>query len=316
MTHTSTALFSEYEHQDDTDMGAILVAIKPDDGGNAAVGAAQWLAEHERRALHIVSVIETAPLISPFAAGTPALPPFHDESERREVKRRLREFFERSGHRASTYRFDVMEGSAAETVTDIAREHDAAVVVIGTGTDGRISHLIYGEQTIEIVRMSRSPVLIVPPAASYPFERAMVAVDFSGASLRAALTAQEMLGAGGSLTLVHVKRPQGTAEKGAGRWNEAFGRRMREKLVQFARLLPEKPGLAIELDILHGAPADVLTAYVHTHAMQLLACGWHDHALMERIFVRSNASELIHRTECAVLVAPEPRSGANNDDAA
>jgi hypothetical protein len=42
--------------------------------------------------------------------------------------------------------------------------------------------------------------------------------------------------------------------------------------------------------------------------MQLLACGWHERALLERLFVASSSVELLHRTQCAVLVAPEPRS--------
>jgi nucleotide-binding universal stress UspA family protein len=50
--------------------------------------------------------------------------------------------------------------------------------------------------------------------------------------------------------------------------------------------------------------------------MHLLACGWHEQALLERMFAGSNTADLLHRAECAVLVAPEPRSGRKEDGAA
>jgi nucleotide-binding universal stress UspA family protein len=46
--------------------------------------------------------------------------------------------------------------------------------------------------------------------------------------------------------------------------------------------------------------------------MQLLACGWHEHALLERLFVTSSTVELLHRAQCAVLVAPEPRDSESD----
>src|SRR5215210_2806803 len=78
----------------------ILAAIKPNGANDAVLRMAHWLAEHERRELHIVSVIETAPLISAFAAGVPVIPPFHDEEGRRAIMRDRRAAYERTGHSA------------------------------------------------------------------------------------------------------------------------------------------------------------------------------------------------------------------------
>src|SRR5688572_4332694 len=76
---------------------AILAAIKPSDAtdaNDAVLRTAQWLAEHEHRELHAVSVIETAPFISAFAAGVPVVPPFHDEERRRAIKHDIRAAYE------------------------------------------------------------------------------------------------------------------------------------------------------------------------------------------------------------------------------
>jgi nucleotide-binding universal stress UspA family protein len=293
---------------------AILAAIKPDDASNAALAMAHWLAEHERRELHVVSVITNGPPISSVAAGAPFIPRFHDEAERRRVERDLRVANERLRHPASRYRIDVLEGTPAPTVAEAAREHDARMVVVGRGTHGLLRHLMYGEQVMEIIRRSRSPVLVVPPDATAPIARAMVAFDFSMASIRAATTAYEMLGAGGRLTLVHVVPPRGVTDK-RSQWRlRSMERRTRETLEEFARALPAGRGVAVETEKLHGDPVDVLTAYAASHSMQLLACGWHEHALLDRVFRESDTSEILHRARCAVLVAPEPL-GRDRDDA-
>jgi nucleotide-binding universal stress UspA family protein len=293
---------------------AILAAIKPDDAGNAALAMAHWLAEHERRELHVVSVIENGPPISSVAAGAPFIPPFHPEEERRSVKRDLRVAFERHGQTAARYRIEVREGSAAPIVAQVAREHEVRMIVVGKGTHGLLRHLVYGEQVMEIIRRSESPVLVVPPDAMVPIDRVMVAFDFSLASVRAAVIAHEMLGAGGRLTLVHVATPRADTGTRSRWWLRSLERRTRETLREVARALPARRGVTVETEKLHGSPVDVLTAYAESHSMQLLACGWHEHALLDRVFRESDTSALLHRTRCAVLVAPESR-GRDRDDA-
>ena len=288
---------------------AILAAIKPHEANDAVLATAQWLAEHEHRELHIVSVIETAPLISSFAAGAPFVPPFHDEEGRRAIKRDIRAAHERTGRAVSRLRVDVLEGSAPATVADVARDNEVRMVVVGKGTHGLLSHLVYGEQVMEIIRRSQSPVLAVPSSPSVPFERAMVAFDFSLASIRAAVIAHELLVPGGRLTLVHVAKPPRVSDNRSQWWLRSIERRTRKTLGEFARALPPRAGVTVEMEKLHGDPVDVLTEYAESHAMQLLACGWHEHALLDRLFSENHTAELLHRAQCAVLVAPEPRSG-------
>jgi nucleotide-binding universal stress UspA family protein len=295
---------------------AILAAVRPGDAGDSVLRMARWLAERGSRELHIISVIENAPPISPFAAGVPVIPPFHDEEERQLVKRELIAAYERTGRASGHVRVDVVEGSAPSTITDVAREHKVHMMVVGRGTHGFLSHLIYGEQVREIIRLSQCPVLVVPATPPAPIERAMVACDFSLASIRAAVTAHEMLGRGGRLTLVHVARPRNVTGKRSQWWLRAIERRTRQTLGEVVRALPARAGVTVEMEKLHGEPVDVLIGYAQSHDMQLLACGWHEHALLERLVGGSNTVELLHRAECTVLVAPEPRGGGDGGDGA
>jgi nucleotide-binding universal stress UspA family protein len=314
-TNAAASVLSFYAAEESATQ-AILAAVKPGDQGGGVLRMAQWLAEHERRELHVISVVDSTPLISAVAAGVPVIPPFHDEVSRRAIKQELREAYERSGHTASRFRVDVLEGPAAATIADIAREHEVRMVVVGKGTHGLLSHLVYGEQVWQIIQASRSPVLVVPPDAPVPIERAMVAFDFSTASIRAAVTAHEMLGAGGRLTLVHVATPRRVTGKRGDWWLRAIERRTRATLGEFARALSSRGGVTVEMEKLHGDPVEVLSAYAQSQKMQLLACGWHEHALLERLFRESHTTELLHRAQCAVLVAPDPGGGETRDGAA
>jgi nucleotide-binding universal stress UspA family protein len=315
MTNAAASVLSFYA-AGESSAHAILAAVKPNDQSGAVLRMAHWLAEHEHRELHVVSVVDTTPLISAFAAGVPIIPPFHDEESRLAIRREVRAAYERLGHAASRFRVDVLEGVAAATIADVAREHEVRMVVVGRGTHGLLSHLVYGEQVLEIIRASRSPVLVVPNDAPVPIERAMVAFDFSTASIRAAVTAYEMLGAGGRLSLVHVATPRRVTGKRGDWWLRTIERRTRETLGDFARALPPRPGVTVEMDKLHGDPVEVLSSYAQSQRTQLLACGWHEHALLERLFKESHTTELLHRVQCAVLVAPEPRHGEERNDAA
>lgn len=315
MTNTAASVLSFYAAEE-SGTQVILAAITPDDQCGVVLRMAQWLAEHEHRELHVVSVVDSTPPISAFAAGVPVIPPFHDEESRRAVEQRLRRAYEQIGHMAARLRIDVLEGAAAVTIADIAREHAARMVVVGKGSHGLLSHLVYGEQVMQIIRACQSPVLVVPADASAPIERATVAFDFSAASIRAAITAYEMLGAGGRLSLVHVATPRRVTGRRDDWWLRTIERRTRATLGEFARALPSRPGVTVEMEKLHGDPVEVLCTHALSQRTQLLACGWHEHALLERLFKESRTTELLHRAQCSVLVAPEPRGGGTRHGAA
>jgi nucleotide-binding universal stress UspA family protein len=122
MTSAAASVLSFYAAEEGS-THAILAAVKPNDQSGAVLRMAQWIAEHEHRELHVVSVVDTTPLISAFAAGVPVIPPFHDEESRQAIKRELRSAYEEIGHAASRLRIEVLEGAAAATIGDIARAH-------------------------------------------------------------------------------------------------------------------------------------------------------------------------------------------------
>src|SRR3954471_7056113 len=144
-------------------------------------------------------------------------------------------------------RVDVLEGPAAQSVVDLARDRTAHAIIVGTGQHNPIGRFVYGERAVQISRLSDRPVIVVPSAAKIgPVREAIVAVDFSPASQRAARFALDMVADGGELLLLHVKSAVNLSDEGAGWWEEAYKKRTTDLFRRFTALLRPGRGIRVE----------------------------------------------------------------------
>lgn len=284
----------------------VLVALKPHDGHDDALAVAQWLAADQGRPLHAITVLEPNEMVA-VAAGVPVLPEHYHAEERAAIAELLEERLSRTANaRGTARRVDVIDGSAVHTVADVARERDAHAIVVGTGQHGALGRLVYGERAVQITRLSERPVIVVPPNAVVgPVSAAIVAVDFSPASQRAALYALEMLADRGRLTLVHVKSAVNLSEEGAGWWEEAYERRTTDLFRRFSASIRSERGITITTRLLHGDVAGALLALARDEQAELIACGGRKHSFIERVLLGSVSTELIRHAECTVVVMPD-----------
>jgi nucleotide-binding universal stress UspA family protein len=284
----------------------VLVALKPYEGCDAALAVAQWLAGDQRRPLHAITVLEPHDMAA-VAAGVPAVPEPYRAEERAAVAELLEARLSRTLRgRPTKQRVDVLDGPAAPTVTDVARERSAHAIVVGTGQHGALGRLVYGERAVQIARMSEQPVVVVPPTmVAGPVSEAIVAVDFSPASQRAAQFAIGMLADEGRLTLVHVKSAVNLSEESAGWWDDAYERRATDLFRRFAASLRPERGITIATRMLHGEVAPALLALAHELGAGVIACGGRRHSFIERMLLGSVSTELIRRAECTVVVQPD-----------
>ena len=284
----------------------VLVALKPHDGHDAALAVAQWLAAVQGRPLHAVTVLEPNEMVA-LAAGVPVLPEHYHAEERAAIAELLEERLSRTAvARGTARRVDVIDGSAVPTVADVARERDAHAIVVGTGQHGALGRLVYGERAVQITRLSERPVIVVPPNAVVgPVTAAIVAVDFSPASQRAAHYALEMLADRGRLTLVHVKSAVNLSEEGAGWWEDAYERRTADLFRRFSASIRSERGITITTKMLHGDVAGALLTLARDEQVGLIACGGRKHSFIERVLLGSVSTELIRHAECTVVVMPD-----------
>lgn len=287
----------------------VLVALKPYDASAASLAVAQRLAGDQHRPLHAITVLEPNEMIAAAAtsAGVPALPQSYSISERAAITERLEErLCGAPWSPATPHRVDVTEGQAAFTIADVAREREAYAIVIGTGEHGRLGRLVYGERAVHIARVSDRPIIVVPPnAAAGPASEAVVAVDFSPVSQRAARFAIDMMADGGRLTLVHVKSAVNLREEGAGWWEDAYERRATELFERLVAALPSERGITIATRMLHGDVAQTLVAFAREQGADLIACGGRRHSFIERLLLGSVSTDLIRRADCTVAVLPD-----------
>jgi nucleotide-binding universal stress UspA family protein len=301
---SSTGFANDLSSETPNPSGPVLVALKPLDGGESALAMAQWLASRTDRQLHLLSIVEMLD-VNAVAAGALPLPAAYYEHERAEAAARLSEQLAAGPPGGPPSRVDVLEGSASSSITRVGRERSAAFVVVGTGRHAVLGRFLHGERALEVVRGATGMVLVVPPAARPPLTHAMVAIDFSQASVRAARSALALLQPGGRLSLVHVKRAVRLSDESLGWWDGEYERRARQMLAHFADTLPAVEGVTVQSVFLRGDAVDTLLRFVNDEGVDLLVCGRRRHPLMERILVGSVSTALVRRAPCSVLVAPE-----------
>ena len=162
-----------------------------------------------------------------------------------------------------------------------------------------------------MLRSSSVPVLSVAPGLDALPRRVVVAVDFSAASVRAAQTALLLIQPGGTLTLVHVIPPA----LGDAPLRDADGRDPADSVqMLFDRLCDElRPylpaGVTIETLVTTDVDIDGILAAAGQVDADLIAVGTHGPRLLERIFLGSVASSVLHTAPQTVLAAPPPPAG-------
>ncbi len=58
---------------------------------------------------------------------------------------------------------DVRPGKVVPGVLMFAEEHDADLIVVGASTRGPVAQRVLGDVSLELVRRSRRPVLVIAP---------------------------------------------------------------------------------------------------------------------------------------------------------
>lgn len=290
--------------------GPIVLAMKPFDGTTSPLAVARWLAHREDRELHIVSVLDNSIDSLTIAAGMPVVPESLDDTA--EIAERLRAEVAQASPE-TRHRVDVLRGHAAHILVDTARERNARLIVIGTGKHERVSRVIYGERAMEIVRLADRPVLVVPRGATSAAPlRAVVAVDFSRASLRAARAIIPMLSPGAELLLLHARPSElrsasvSPTDPNAVPCDAMFA--------SFIRLLDLSPGVKVRTQVVWGATIDVILSFATALDAGLVACGrLRSHTLAERITTGSVSAGLLRQLRCPILIAPESTADARDD---
>jgi nucleotide-binding universal stress UspA family protein len=197
----------------------------------------------------------------------------------------------------------------ARTVAQIARDRNARAIIMGIGRHAPMDRLLGEELTLQTLRLADCPVLAVAGSWTELPRRAVVAVDFSAASVRAAEEALALLADGGTLTLLHVRPSFDEMLRPASEvWIGAHRQRLTELLDRLRHALAAPADVTVETLVLAGDPAAEVLAYSARVGAPLVATGSTGRGFFARLVVGSVATQLLRASPVSVLAVPTPNA--------
>lgn len=300
---TSTSMISPFELLGTTaPAGAtVLVATDGTVQSDGALRVAIARADEMGATLEVVAVATAEPL------NTPEIP-FALWSEANLLRRKaLREDveaqLERVTGRPRAHSVVLLDGNPAFTIAGVAREQHAALVVVGLGRHHVTDRLFSDETALQLARIARVPVLAVPTTARAVPRHAVVAIDFSDLSLRAAQTAVDAVSDEGRVDLVHVM-PYVSEDSFTLQAQEPYQSWAEGQLDALADKLTVPAGVNVTRVAVRGRPAPELLDYVGRVHADLVVTGTHGRGFVARTFLGSVTTKLMRAATCCVLTVP------------
>jgi nucleotide-binding universal stress UspA family protein len=290
--------------------GPILLATDGTSLSGAPVVAARLLAEQLGVPLEVVTVLEPETAYGVMLGGIPMYLPEVDDVRRTARVDRVLAYVSRFSGSAALPNIHVRFGGIADEIAEVARDRSATMIVVGAAPHQRVNHIVAGERAVHVLRASSVPVLSVPPGFEALPRNILVGVDFAPASIHAAQAALLLLGNGGTLTLLHVLSPL----LGDAPLRDIAGRNPTDAIqTLFARvrseLQPYVPdNVTIETRVRTDDDADGIVGCANSLGADLVVVGTHGPRLLERVFLGSVASSVVHSSAQAVLAVPPPSS--------
>lgn len=282
--------------------GPIVVATDGSPGAVGALRAAMELSAVDHAA--VIAVAVTAP--TPVVIGDYgiAMPPL-DTSEvrrhalQRDVGAQIADLFGRD----HDWRIETPEGDPASVIARIARDRGARAIVAGLGHHDLMSRLMGDEVALQLLRLSRQPVLAVPADFRFLPKRIALACDFGDGSLRAGRAALELFPAIAMLYVVHVA-PELDVQPEALMSGITAAADLGPAFEKFIDALGVPRGIAIESITLTGKPSRALLDFVQSAHLDAVVTGSRGGGFLDRIMVGSTATSLIRGAPCTVLGVP------------
>jgi nucleotide-binding universal stress UspA family protein len=289
----------------------MIVGCAPDERGRAALQLATMLARSSGDDL-VVTVVLPAPWIPGMARIDAEYQQHLDADADRSLERARAEIGDEVPARFVRH----SARSAAVGLLELAEEHDARLVVLGSSSAGALGHVVFGSVTDRLLHSSPVPLALAPrgyrcrPAAEV--DRVTVAYGGGKAEsivVAAAAIAGRLKASMRIATFAVWSRPAYTSTLGTEP----------EDLVlqEWTSTLEEAVGEVLKrVEGLAEVPVDIETVVGHGHswADALDDVVWDDHDVLvvgsselgpvSRVFIGSRASKIVRHSPVPVIVLP------------
>lgn len=289
--------------------GGILLATDGRDSTDAAIRLARQIATRLRAPLAPVAVLRPIPGFR-IAGELPQLPPDYERARRGEMHREVTRRLEPVLGAGDDWTLELRTGVPAVEITAAAVAAGASLIVIGRGEHRALDRVLGEEISLQVVRRATVPVLAVHPTAGPRIRRAVVGVDFSAASIRAAFAVMRIMepGTGGIVSLVHARPRIDFGPPSLGPWAADYEQREAAMFGHLCEMLADEvpAGVLLETRSCTGHVHDCLRDAALEVEADLVAVGTRGAPWLDRLFVGSVATTVIRTAKQSVLVAPPP----------
>jgi nucleotide-binding universal stress UspA family protein len=240
------------------------------------------------------------------------------EAVRAEEVRRMAALHDAFVEQGITVEMVARSGPPGEVVSEVAREREAQLIVIGTHGHTGIHRFLLGSVANAVLRHAPCDVLVCRGAAGpSPFLRPLVATDFSPAADRALRNAAALTAPGAQIEVIHAWQLP------AGSWGATLlgqarfpWSTVRDAVLAGAKSQADKLragyadlGHPLHVELVQGPPASVITHAAERGGHDLIAIGTHGHRGFRRLLLGSVAESTIRHAPCSVLVAHGEHAG-------
>lgn len=281
--------------------GGMVVGFDGSPTSYSAIQSAAVIAATNGLSVHVVSVL---PPMSSYKLNLGMDEP---RSEIEGLRVQLRDAAIRdaigSGWDRADWTREVVIGNPAEEIARVADKRAASLIVLGRSNRGTVDRIVAGDTTLQVMGCSSVPVLVVGDELDKP-SIAVVAIDFSTASARAASIALRMLARRGTLYLVHVEEPLQVFPDGTTAQPDAYSG---ETYFLFRRLLAQlriPPEVLVETIVLGGMPVPAIAEFCERVGADMVAVGTRRLTRLARVLLGSVSRGLFHKVCLPILVAP------------
>lgn len=289
--------------------GPILVATAGEEESRGALEVASALAAAD--GAQVVALGVGVPFPHNISARLALLPPAaREEQARHQLQERIRDSL-RGIPGSESWVIRAFTGTPADLVQAAAAKWKARIIVLGVGRHSKRDRIFGSETAVAMIRNARMPVLAVPRHATGLPVRAVAAVDFSTASVSAAMAAADLLATDGTLTVAHVCAFGGAKAK-QGDLVDIYRAGAQAKLDETASRVRARTNRRVESVMLTGDAGRAIVAFARREQCDLIALGGHPLGFVDRILLGSVRTRVVRDSVCSVLVVPpEPRDAAS-----
>ena len=291
-------------------IGPIIVAL----GGSDVSGvlhAAQLFPSTAVGGMVAVSVLEP---LTPYLSGEfPSLLSPEFEQERATGRHASLRQEIREATQSADWETKVVYGDPAFALTSLARSSHSPLIVMGIGRRRPLDRVLGFETAARTIRRAPCPVLAVSASVSVPFRVAVVAMDFSLASISAAMAVVPLMASPSVLHLVHVWEPATVEDVRLRAANAAYTRSVGARFEHLRALLSVPAGVTVQHAVREGKVAEHILTFADAHHADVIVAGRHGISAIERLFLGSVTTTLLHGTTSSILVAPEPTIEERSD---